>query len=195
MGGLKDDRADLRLTAGLQTGVRATTAVLGDAVLLKGGLVLELRLERARTTKDIDLRVTGSPRWRGEQVVHGAHSPALSLKHTHDCLVLFDVPAVLVVVSRDRYRADVRALRFPETRAGHRRSCNPRSRGAQFAEPDLHSRQDTVELRDVSGSAVVRGDRKDAQHFRVGAIRETNILPHSREVQIQQAGRRFHGVQ
>jgi hypothetical protein len=34
-------------------------AVLGDAVLLKGGLVLELRLERARTTKDIDLRVTG----------------------------------------------------------------------------------------------------------------------------------------
>jgi hypothetical protein len=35
-------------------------AVLGDAVLLKGGLVLELRLERARTTKDIDLRLTGS---------------------------------------------------------------------------------------------------------------------------------------
>lgn len=36
-------------------------AVMGDAVLLKGGLVLELRLERARTTKDIDLRLTGSP--------------------------------------------------------------------------------------------------------------------------------------
>ena len=36
-------------------------AVLGDAVLLKGGLVLELRLERARTTKDIDLRLSGSP--------------------------------------------------------------------------------------------------------------------------------------
>jgi Nucleotidyl transferase AbiEii toxin, Type IV TA system len=36
-------------------------AVLGDTVPLKGGLVLELRLERARTTKDIDLRVTGSP--------------------------------------------------------------------------------------------------------------------------------------
>ena len=31
-------------------------AVLRDAVLLKGGLVLELRLDRARTTKDIDLR-------------------------------------------------------------------------------------------------------------------------------------------
>ncbi len=36
-------------------------AVLGDAVTLKGGLVLELRLERARTTKDVDLRVVGAP--------------------------------------------------------------------------------------------------------------------------------------
>jgi hypothetical protein len=35
-------------------------AVLGDAAMLKGGLVLELRLERARTTKDIDLRMLGS---------------------------------------------------------------------------------------------------------------------------------------
>lgn len=35
--------------------------VLGDTVLLKGGPVLELRLEHARTTKDIDLRLAGSP--------------------------------------------------------------------------------------------------------------------------------------
>lgn len=35
-------------------------AVLGDSVTLKGGLVLELRIERARTTKDIDLRMMGS---------------------------------------------------------------------------------------------------------------------------------------
>ncbi len=33
--------------------------VFGDAAILKGGLVLELRLERARTTKDVDLRVMG----------------------------------------------------------------------------------------------------------------------------------------
>jgi hypothetical protein len=33
----------------------------GDAAILKGGLVLELRLARARTTKDVDLRMTGSP--------------------------------------------------------------------------------------------------------------------------------------
>lgn len=34
---------------------------LGDAATLKGGLVLEIRLERARTTKDIDLRLVGAP--------------------------------------------------------------------------------------------------------------------------------------
>jgi hypothetical protein len=33
----------------------------GEAVILKGGLVLEFRLDRARTTKDVDLRMTGSP--------------------------------------------------------------------------------------------------------------------------------------
>jgi hypothetical protein len=34
--------------------------IAGDAVTLKGGLVLELRLARARTTKDVDLRMMGS---------------------------------------------------------------------------------------------------------------------------------------
>jgi hypothetical protein len=35
--------------------------VLGDTATLKGGLVLEFRLERARTTKDVDLRMSGAP--------------------------------------------------------------------------------------------------------------------------------------
>jgi len=35
--------------------------ILDDAVVLKGGLVIELRLERARTTKDIDLCMFGRP--------------------------------------------------------------------------------------------------------------------------------------
>lgn len=38
---------------------RISTA-LGDAAILKGGLVLEFRLKRARTTNDVDLRLTGS---------------------------------------------------------------------------------------------------------------------------------------
>jgi hypothetical protein len=33
--------------------------VLGDTATLKGGLVLELRVDRARTTRDVDLRFTG----------------------------------------------------------------------------------------------------------------------------------------
>lgn len=35
--------------------------LVGDTATLKGGLVLEIRLERTRTTKDIDLRLLGSP--------------------------------------------------------------------------------------------------------------------------------------
>jgi hypothetical protein len=35
--------------------------VFGDAVTLKGGLVLELRMERARATMDVDLRLTATP--------------------------------------------------------------------------------------------------------------------------------------
>jgi len=34
-------------------------AHFGENAILKGGLVLELRLQRARTTKDVDLRLTG----------------------------------------------------------------------------------------------------------------------------------------
>lgn len=41
--------------------VARLVCVLDDAVVLKGGFVLELRLERARTTKDIDLRIVGAP--------------------------------------------------------------------------------------------------------------------------------------
>lgn len=36
-------------------------ATFGDAAVLKGGVALELRLDRARTTKDVDLRLMGSP--------------------------------------------------------------------------------------------------------------------------------------
>lgn len=35
--------------------------VAGDAIILKGGLVLEMRLDIVRATKDIDLRMSGAP--------------------------------------------------------------------------------------------------------------------------------------
>lgn len=36
-------------------------AHLGDRVVLKGGIALQIRVERARTTRDIDLRISGDP--------------------------------------------------------------------------------------------------------------------------------------
>jgi hypothetical protein len=50
--------------------------VLGEAATLKGGLALELRIERARTTKDIDLRMIGSPDRILEQLQEGGRLDA-----------------------------------------------------------------------------------------------------------------------
>ena len=64
-------------------------SVFGDTAILKGGLVLELRLERARTTKDVDLRLTGSPDnilgrlqevARRDPRTHGGHTPLPGLR-------------------------------------------------------------------------------------------------------------------
>lgn len=44
--------------------------VFGDAATVKGGVALELRLERARTTKDIDLRVMGTTDGLLERLQH-----------------------------------------------------------------------------------------------------------------------------
>ena len=60
-------------------------AVLRDTVLLKGGLVLELRLDRARTTKDIDLRLTGSPETVLADLTPAPHTPGCSsAAHGHN---------------------------------------------------------------------------------------------------------------
>lgn len=51
-------------------------AVLGDRLILKGGIALELRLARARTTRDVDVRVSGPasevPRQLTEAAAHDA---------------------------------------------------------------------------------------------------------------------------
>jgi nucleotidyltransferase AbiEii toxin of type IV toxin-antitoxin system len=48
------------------------TRELGDSVMLKGGLVVELRVERARTTKDVDLRIVGAPTGLLERLARAA---------------------------------------------------------------------------------------------------------------------------
>jgi len=51
-------------------------AVLGESALLKGGVVLELRLARARATQDVDLRCMGSPNAILEQLRMAARRDA-----------------------------------------------------------------------------------------------------------------------
>lgn len=52
--------ARTRLLAVFDRFLARIAIVFGDAATLKGGVALELRLDRARTTKDIDLRVMGT---------------------------------------------------------------------------------------------------------------------------------------
>src|SRR5262245_61865529 len=80
---------------------------------------------------------------------HDRRARSRTLEQAHDALILFDVPAVLVVVSRDPHRTSIRAIRFPDARASHRSAFELHSRPAQSIELHVHSRQDAIELRDV----------------------------------------------
>jgi hypothetical protein len=45
---------------------------LGDSVMLEGALVVELRVERAPTTKDVDLRIVSAPTGLLERLARAA---------------------------------------------------------------------------------------------------------------------------
>lgn len=51
----------VRTVAVMERFLARVVAVFPETTVLKGGLALELRLERARSTKDIDLRLMGTP--------------------------------------------------------------------------------------------------------------------------------------
>lgn len=57
--GLPVDR--VRTLAVMERFLARVVAVFPETAVLKGGMALELRLERARTTQDIDLRLLGDP--------------------------------------------------------------------------------------------------------------------------------------
>lgn len=57
--GLPIDR--VRTLAVMERFLARAVVVFPETTVLKGGLALELRLEKARTTKDIDLRLLGAP--------------------------------------------------------------------------------------------------------------------------------------
>jgi hypothetical protein len=56
-----DDLSRLRQRAVFDRFLARLFAALGERLVLKGGLALQLRLESARTTRDLDLRMSGDP--------------------------------------------------------------------------------------------------------------------------------------
>lgn len=56
-----EDQNRLRMRLVMDRFAARVAAEYGDDVVLKGGIVLELRLEEARATKDLDLRLVGAP--------------------------------------------------------------------------------------------------------------------------------------
>jgi len=58
----------LRVLIVMERFIARVNHVLPETTVLKGGLALELRLDQARTTKDLDLRVLGSPHQLDDQL-------------------------------------------------------------------------------------------------------------------------------
>jgi hypothetical protein len=73
-----EDLARLRQRSIFERFLARIVAHLGDRVILKGGMALQLRIEGARTTRDVDLRMSGDPsrmlddlRRAGQRVLDG----------------------------------------------------------------------------------------------------------------------------
>lgn len=62
----------VRTVAVMERFLARVVAVFPDTTLLKGGLALELRLDKARTTKDIDLRLLGDPQGAATLIARAA---------------------------------------------------------------------------------------------------------------------------
>ena len=94
-------------------------SVFRDAVLLKGGLALEMRLSRARATRDIDLRMVGAP----DDIL-----PRLQEAGRMDLgdFLLFEVQP-----DPDQPILDAEAMRY----TGRRYRCEPRLAGRRFSRP------------------------------------------------------------
>ncbi|MCU0863116.1 MAG: nucleotidyl transferase AbiEii/AbiGii toxin family protein [Planctomycetes bacterium] len=94
-------------------------AAEGDAVILKGGLVLELRSARARTTKDVDLRMMGT---HAELLVRLQAAGRADLQD----FLRFEV-------QRDRHHPDIRSEGMKY--AGYRFTAECRLAGKPYGRP------------------------------------------------------------
>lgn len=83
-------------------------ATLGEAATLKGGLVLELRLDRARTTKDVDLRLMETP-----SIHNTAQSPQFTGERPSGHRLAGNRPKPRRKFASQRHRSDFQAQGDP----------------------------------------------------------------------------------
>lgn len=127
-------------------------AVLGDAAIVKGGVVLELRLERARATRDVDLRVTGS-------IDHlRAHLPAIGTLDLGDFMTFELAPhAEHPTIENDGLAYE--GLRFRATcRLADKLYGSPFGVDVVFGEP-MWGKPDVVIAQDTLGFAGIAPPR------------------------------------
>src|ERR1700722_11702825 len=101
-----------------------------------------------------------------------------SIEQAEDVLILFDVAGIFAVVRRNADCSPHRGFLAPDAGAGDCGAGGELARAAQLAELDAHAVERTIKLCDVTRAAIVGGDCKDAEHFRIGAIGGTDFTAH-----------------
>src|SRR5687768_11894785 len=96
-------------------------------------------------------KLLGRPTPRGPSVSGADQRRVLSIEHSKDGLVLFDVPPILVVVLRNRHGADAASVLLPKTRTGYSFSRRLHPGRAQVLGFHTHPPYDAVELGGIPG--------------------------------------------
>jgi hypothetical protein len=123
-----------------------------DAVVLKGGIALELRLRTARATKDVDLRMTGRPEETLARLEEAGRRPA------DDFFSYFIVP------DPDRPELEADGMQYEgyrfrvEARLAGQRYGDPFGLDIAFAEP-LHGEPELIAGRNVLSFAGIEAPR------------------------------------
>lgn len=129
------------------------TSELGDAMILKGGLVVELRVERARTTQDVDLRLTGAP---SELITRLRRAAELELGDSMVFVVTRDTdhPQITnegMIYEGQRYRVTCNLAGKPY---GHPFGLDIAFADPIFGEPDVITTADTLAFADIPPTSV-----------------------------------------
>src|SRR3984957_16281935 len=101
-----------------------------------------------------------------------------SIEQAEVVLIIFDVYVIFAVVRRNADCSHHRGFLAPDTGAGDCRARGDLARAAQLAELDAHAVERTIKLCNVAWAAIVGGDGKDAEHFRIRAIGGADFTAH-----------------